>query len=240
MAHISRKDLKKDEVRETFAHGAEALRSHQQLTTAVLSVVIVIALAVLVWRIYSQRQDVKSSAAYDAAMQAYQARVITPGQPAAQPGEVTFTVEKIKYSESAKKFTELATQYPRTRSGKLAKYYAALSNEKIGNDAQAKQLLSELATDSDADLSAMAKFALAGLDDRTGQSDEAAKLYQQLIDKPSVLVPKPVVMLALAQHYAEKDPAQAAKLFSQIKTDYPDTPIADSADQGLSLLPGKS
>ncbi len=32
LAHISRKELKKDEVRETFAHGAEAVMLHQQLT----------------------------------------------------------------------------------------------------------------------------------------------------------------------------------------------------------------
>jgi TolA-binding protein len=47
-------------------------------------------------------------------------------------------------------------------------------------------------------------------------------------------------MLALAGHYAQKNPTEAAKLYTQIKTDYPDTPIAQQADQGLNLLPGKS
>jgi TolA-binding protein len=73
-----------------------------------------------------------------------------------------------------------------------------------------------------------------------GQGDEAAKLYQQLIAKPTVLVPKPIVMLALAEHYREKSPAEAAKLYEQIKADYPDTPIAEAADQALAFLPGKS
>jgi len=49
-----------------------------------------------------------------------------------------------------------------------------------------------------------------------------------------------VVMLALANHYAEKNPTDAAKLYNQIKTDYPDTAIAEQAEQALSLLPGKS
>jgi hypothetical protein len=66
------------------------------------------------------------------------------------------------------------------------------------------------------------------------------KLYQQLIDKPAVLVPKPVVMMALAEHYTRKDPAQAARLYGEIKTQFPDTPIAMQADQALSLLPGKT
>ena len=63
----------------------------------------------------------------------------------------------------------------------------------------------------------MARFELAQLDDRTGQGDEAVKLYQELIDKPSMLVPKPVVMLALAEHYGQSNPTEAAKLYNQIK-----------------------
>jgi len=48
------------------------------------------------------------------------------------------------------------------------------------------------------------------------------------------------VMLALAQHYAQSNPSEAAKLFQQIKSEYPDTPIAEQADQALALLPSKS
>ncbi len=40
------------------------------------------------------------------------------------------------------------------------------------------------------DFAAMARFELAQLYDRTGQADQAVKLYQQLIAKPAVLVPK--------------------------------------------------
>jgi TolA-binding protein len=54
-----------------------------------------------------------------------------------------------------------------------------------------------------------------------------------------VLVPKPVVMLALAEHYTANNPAEASKLFAQIKSDYPNTPIAEQAEQELNLLPGK-
>ena len=86
----------------------------------------------------------------------------------------------------------------------------------------------------------MAKLELAGLDDATGQGDEAASLYQQLIAKPTVLVPKPVAMLGLAGHYRQSNPSEAAKLYGQIKLDYPDTPMAQQADQALALLPTKS
>jgi len=47
-------------------------------------------------------------------------------------------------------------------------------------------------------------------------------------------------MLALAEHYGQKNPTEAAKLYAQIKSEYPDTPMAQQADQELALLPGKS
>ena len=41
---------------------------------------------------------------------------------------------------------------------------------------------------SDADFAAMSRFELAQLDDRTGQGDDAVKVYQDLIAKPTILV----------------------------------------------------
>jgi TolA-binding protein len=235
--HISRRDLKKDEVRETFAHGAEAVLSHQQLTMYLLIAAVIVAAGVFGWREYAERQTVKAFAAFDDAMKVFQAPV---GAPAA-PGEVSYADPKQKFSEAQQKFSGVASKYPRTRAGELAGYYAGLSFEKLDQNAQAKESLQKIANGSgDEEVAAMARFELANLDDRTGQGDDAAKLYQQLIAKPAVLVPKPMVMLALAEHYREKSPAEATKLYQQIKADYPDTPVAQAADQALALIPGKS
>lgn len=234
--HISRRDLKKDEVRDTFERGAEAVLGHQQLTLYLLIAAIVVAVGVFGWRTYGERQTVKAFAAYDDAMKIFEAPVGAP----VPPGEPSYTDNIKKYTDAEQKFSDLAAKYPHTRAGELARYYVALSFEKLDKNAEAKAALQGLTGSRDEEVAAMAKFELAGLEDRTGAGDDAVKLYRQLIDKPTVLVPKPVVMLALADHYASKDPAQAVKLYTQIKADYPDTPIAEQADQALSLLPGKS
>jgi TolA-binding protein len=239
VAHISRKELKTDEVRQTLAHGAEAVLSHQQLTTYIILAAIIVAAAIFGWRTYSERQTVKASAAFDDAMKVFEARIRTASEPA-EPGEVTYVDEKMKFTDAAAKFTAVAKQYPRTRFGQLSNYYLALSDEKLGKDPDAKRLLQAAAGSGDDDFAALARFELAQLDDRSGDDADAVKLYQQLIDKPDILVPKSVVMLSLAEHYRAKNPSEAAKVYGQIKSEFPGTPVADQADQELALLPGKS
>ena len=237
--HISRKELKKDEVRETFVHGADAVLSHQTLTAYLLVAAIVVGLGFFGWKTYAERQTVKASAAFDDAMKIFQARVRAPGEPA-EPTEVTYVEEKNKWADAAQKFHDVAAKYPRTRPGQLAYYYDGLSLERIDKYDDARKALESAADGGSDDYAALARFELAQLDDRTGRGDEAVKLFEQLMAKPAVLVPKPVVMLALAEHYAPKNPAEAAKVYGQIKTEFPGTPIAQQADQELALLPGKS
>jgi predicted negative regulator of RcsB-dependent stress response len=236
LAHISRRDLKKDEVRDTFERGAEAVLSHQQLSLYLLIAAIVVAVGIFGWRTYTQRQTVKAAAAYDDAMKIFQAPI---GGPPVE-GRPNYTDATKKFTDAEQKFADVAAKYPHTRPGELARYYVGLSYEKLDKNDLAKAPLQGLTGSSDAEIAALAKFELAGLDDRTGQGDEAVKLYRALIDKPSVLVPKAVVMLTLAQHYAPTNSGEAAKLLNQIKSDYPDSPIAEQADQALALLPGKS
>jgi hypothetical protein len=70
--------------------------------------------------------------------------------------------------------------------------------------------------------------------DLEGKGPQAVQIYQQLADKPTVFVPKPLVLLTLAGHYSKTDPAQASKLYNEVKKDFPDA--AERADEGLELL----
>lgn len=231
--HISRKELKTDEVRDTLAHGAEALLSHQKFTIFLVVLALLVAAGVYGWRAYTQKQSARAQAGFSSAMTIFQA----PVGPPQTPGQLTYTDENKKFTDAEQAFSKVAIKYSRTRAGKFSAYYAALSDEKLKNGAAARKWLQGLTGSKDAEVASMAKFELAGMDARQGKTDEAVKIYQELIAKPSILVPKPEVMLALANCYRAKDPSQAAKLYGQIKSDYPDTPMADQADKALALLP---
>jgi predicted negative regulator of RcsB-dependent stress response len=233
--HISRKELKKDEIRETLSHGAEAIASHQRDIWSYGSLALLVVIAVFGWRLYTQNQTAKGSAALADAMKVYQARIRTAAEPA-QPDEITYVDEKNKYSDATKKFTDVANKYSRTRPGQLARYYAALSLEKLARYDEAEKDLQALESSRDESLSALARFKLAQVYDEAGKGAQAVQLYEQLTNKPTLFVPKPVVLLALADHYSSSDPAQAAKLYNQVKTEFPDTQAAQVADERLQLL----
>jgi predicted negative regulator of RcsB-dependent stress response len=233
--HISRKELKKDEIRDTLSHGAEAIYSHQRQVWVYGGIVLLAVVAVLGWRFYTQNQTTRASAALADAMKVYQARIRAAGEPAA-PDEVTYVDEKNKFGDAAKKFTEVAGRYPRTRPGQLARYYAGLSLEKLERYDEAENDLQTLQNSNDETLSALARFKLAQVYDKAGKSPQAVQLYQQLADKPTLFVPKPIVLMALADHFSHSDPTQAAKLYKQIKDEFPDSQAAQEADQRLQLL----
>jgi predicted negative regulator of RcsB-dependent stress response len=236
MPKIDRHDLKRDEVRETFEHGAEAVLAHQKLAIYLVVVAVVIAGGVFGWLAYSQHQTAMASAAYADAQVTYSA----PVGSAPQPGQLSFVDDNAKMTAAIQKFKQVADKYPHTRPGKLALYFEAVSQARLNKNAEAKALLQKLTGDSDDEISTLARFSLAQIDDQMGNPTEAASLYQQLLAKPTLMVPKQMVLYYLGEHYIQSDPAQAAKLFQQIKSGYPDTPLAQQADQELSLIPGKS
>jgi len=233
--HISRKELKKDEIRETLSHGAEAIFSHQRQIWMYGGVALFVVLVVLGWRFYTANQTAKGTAALADAMKVYQALIRIAAEPAL-PEEVTYVDEKNKYADAVKKFTEVANRYPRTRPGQLSRYYGALSLERLGRYDEAENNLKAVESSGDESLSALARFKLAQVYDEAGKGSQAAQLYQQLANKPSLFVPKPIVLLALADHYSGSDPTQAAKLYKQVKDEFPDTQAAQEADERLQLL----
>lgn len=234
--HISRKELKKDQIRESIVHAGEAALSHQKMIWGISALIVVLAVAIGGWRVYSERQSVKAAAALDDAQKIFQARIRTIGEPE-QPGEVSYTQEKNKFEDAAKKFEEVANNYARTRQGLIARYYAGLSNEHLAKFDDANKWFREVENGGNAELASLARYRMAQIAEKTNKGEEAVKLYQQLIANPTTMVSKPYAQLALADHYSRTNPAEARKLYDQISAENPETELASAAQQRLAALP---
>jgi predicted negative regulator of RcsB-dependent stress response len=234
--HITRKELKKDALRETLSHSAEAVAAHQRLTWIIAGSALAVVLAVFGWRYYSQRQTAQANVELDAAMRVYYARIRAVGETEVA-GEVAYVDEKNKYTDAAKQLSEVAAAHSRTRPGRLARYYAALSFVQLEKNEEAERELKAVESSGDETLVSLAQFQLAQLYDRTERPDQALQLYQQLADGHAEFVPRAVVLLKMADHHSKDNPEEAAKLYNQVKDEFPDSSAAQAADQGLQLLP---
>jgi len=233
--HISPKELKRDRFVETVEHGAEYAFSHARNVWLTVGAAALILAAVFGWRFWSAQQSQKASIALDDAMKTFQARIRAPGEPE-EPGETTFVVEKIKYQEAQKKFDAVAREYSLTQQGTFARYYSALCALHLNEPDKAGADLRSLASGSDAEVASLAKLSLAEMASEAGKTDEAAKYLTDLIDHPTALVPKARAEMALAALYHKTKPAEAARLYQQIKKEFPESPLAEEADRKLSEL----
>lgn len=233
--HLSRKELKTDEIRNTIVHGAEAALSHQKQIWILGGAILLVLVLVFGWRFYSDRQNVKATAAFDDANKVFQARIRVAGEPET-PGETSYVDEKNKFEDAAKKFAEVAGQYPSARAGKLAKYYTGLCYERLAKYDDAQNWLKQAEASGDGELSALARYRQAQVFEKTGKGEEAVKLYQALMAAPATMVPKPMVMLTLADYYRKANKAEAHKLYTQIRAEFPDSAVARAAEERLEML----
>jgi predicted negative regulator of RcsB-dependent stress response len=237
--HISRKELKQDKVRETFEHGAEAVLSHTRIAGIVVIALVLAGAAAFGWKLYHDRQDAQAQLLLDDAMKVFNAPIATPGQPTL-PGEVSYADPDKRAQDAEGKLALVVAKYPDTRPGRLARYYSALCLMDLDRLNQASEELNKLDTGSDKELGGLAEFQKALIAERSGKREDAIKTLRALANASTVLVPKPLVLLELAGVLGSSNPAEATKIYEQVKKDYPNTTIADQADRGLSTLSPKS
>jgi predicted negative regulator of RcsB-dependent stress response len=237
--HISRKELKHDKVRETIEHGAEAVLSHTRIASVVLLAAIAIGAGYFGWKIYNDRQTAQAQAALDDAMKVFNAVILAPGQPSI-PGEISYMDPSQRSQDADVKLSAVASKFPGTKPGRLARYYSALCLMDLDKLNQASEELNKLETGSDKELAALANFQRALIAERTGKSDQAIQLLRALTTSGSILVPKPMVQLELAGILRQSNPKEATTLYEQIKKDYPNSAVADEADRGLGQISPQS
>jgi predicted negative regulator of RcsB-dependent stress response len=237
--HISRKELKQDKIHDAIEHGAEAVFSHTTVLAVAVLAVVVAAVGYFSWRFYNDRQTVQATAALDLATKAYSARIGAAPDPN-DPGEAFYPTELARAEDAVRKFSDVAQKYPNTNPGRLAAYYAALCYEDLERHNQALEQLKKISSGKDKELVAMAQYQIGVIYERTGKPADAVKVFRDLAEHSSVFVPRPLVLLELAETLRQSNPKEAADVYTQLKKEFPNTAVSEEADRGLETLAPKS
>ena len=217
MDQQTKRELKQDQFVTSTGHGLEWASENRRsviITTSILLGVIV--LAVILSVIANSRAEA-ASAAFGDAMQVYQTRIATPGQPPL-PGEKSYASISERAQAANQLFRAVADRYGSTKDGKNARYFAGLTYLDEGQNQSAETTLQQVAGGWDKDLASLAKFALADLYRQTARDPQAIELYNQLTNKPTDAVPAGLAQIQLAELYTAQGKTDLAhKIYAQLK-----------------------
>jgi predicted negative regulator of RcsB-dependent stress response len=227
--------LKEDKFAEA-AKGTYAWAGHhQKLVTLGSSVLLaVVALGIGGWGFLQWREQ-KASFDLGSALRTYQ-RPLRPAGTPPNPDFPSFASAAERAQTARAEFQAVADHYSYTRSGRMARYYVGLTAMESGDTSTAERELKAVADSRNKDLAPLGKFALASLYRSQKRDAEAIPLYRQLIDNPSASVPKTMAQLELASLYEEKQPAEAGKLYQQVRIENPTGAAGEIAASRLEQL----
>jgi len=231
----TRHQLKEDKLADA-AKGTVDWAGHHRKLVSVASTALLAAAALGIggWALL-QWQEQKASFDLGGALRTYQRQLRPVGTPES-PDFPSFASAAERAKTARAEFQKVADQYSYTRSGKMARYYVALSAMDGGDTATAERELKAIADSGNKDLAPLGKLALASLYRAQKRDADAIQLYRQLIDNPSDSVPKATAQLQLASLYEEKQPAEAGKLYEQIRIENPTGVAGQIAAARMSRL----
>ena len=218
MRSAERHQLKQDQFAAKTQETLDWAAEHQNaLTYWTIGLVVVIAIVAGAFY-YQQHREQTASVLLSEGLEQYQAFIRPPNMPA-NPGQLSFASTSDRAKAASTKFIEVSQKYTHTDAGTLAKYFLGLCSQDMNDNAKAEEYFKDVAGSGNKDTAALAKSALAGLYRDEGRQQDAIKIYQELIDKPTNTVPKAIAQLDLADLYQTKDPVEAKKIYADIAKD---------------------
>ena len=206
MKREHRKQIKRDELVTGYARSAEWVKAHQREVRATLIAVVAVGVLAVAITTFQGQRNASAEKAFAAALDTFHAPVAAEVPPGAEkPARVDFATPAEKYEKAAAAFDGVERRFGSLPAGRRARYYAALCRIEMGDYAEAQKALDRVVADADRSSleSALARMALADLYRRKGETDKAVAAYAQLVDDPSLAVPRDHVLMSLASTFED-------------------------------------
>jgi TolA-binding protein len=236
----TRRQLKQDAFSRVTIRAAEntahwTVEHRSTLLLAGIAVVVILAVGVGGWY-YLGTQDEKASFEFSQAVRTMNTPLRPAGAPA-QPDSPSFASPRERADAARKQFRSIVDKYPHTRTSDMSHYFLGVTAADAGDNSQAEQNFKEVASSGNRELASVAKLALASLYANSQRTKQAIEIYQKLMAEPTASVSKVTAQLQLAElHQASNQPADAKRIYEQIKKDNPSGEAAQLATQKLSEL----
>ncbi|MGC2163954.1 MAG: tetratricopeptide repeat protein [Silvibacterium sp.] len=229
----TRHALKQDRFVTATASSLDWLQENRTNTIIGVTAVVVLAALIITGVVIYNSRSAKAQGLFGQALDIYNTPLAQPGQEQL-PGETTYPTAAARAKAANPLFVQVADHYSWLKTGANAEYFAGLTYLDMDQTASAQKELEKASSSRDSGLAALAKIALAGLYRQTGRNDEAVDLYRQIIKNPTLTVPASAAKLQLAGLYETTNPAEAKKLYAELKDQDKTTAAGQIAAQKLA------
>ena len=219
---MTRHELKEqDEITTWMQTTTEAAYARKKEILTGISILAVLALAIIGWRFYSSSRDANAQTLLSQAINAY--------------NDPNIKSDKDRFTRALAEAQKAHDAYPSLTAGHIALYYMGLSQDALGDTAKATESLQQVINTSEPEVAGVARFALAGIYRRHGDTQKAVDLYKQIYEKGGYS--KSAAVLELAKISEANNKIDEAKTYYQkIVSEFPESPFRSDADQALKRL----
>lgn len=228
MARIKRKELKRNELAETFGRTVDYVSQHRRGAVegiAAAAAIAVLAAGFVLFRGWREREAGKE---LSRALEILEAPLST--DPAAASAVRKFSTAADREREATKHLRQAAARGG-TAAGRAARVILAARSDK---PAQAADTFLKVARDARAEVAAAAEIDAARLLASEGKTTEAIDRLKRAIESPESAAPKDALLFALAETYEKAGSSTDARAtYQRIVNDYPNSPYRSEASQKI-------
>jgi predicted negative regulator of RcsB-dependent stress response len=219
---MTRHELKEtDEFTTSIQNFSEIAYARKKEILAGAIAVVVLILVVVGWRVYAANRNASAESQLSQAISVF--------------SDANIKSEKERYEKALVQAQKTHDTYGSLPAGMIAQYYMAMCQEGLGDTAKATDNLQQVIRNGDSSVSGVAKFALAGIYKKHGDTQKAIDLYKELYDKGGYSKSAAVFELArLSETNNKTDEAKA--YYQKIVSEFPESPFRQEADTALKRL----
>jgi len=224
MARIKRKELKRNDLAETFGRTVDYVAHHRRGATEAIGAAVAVVLLAGGFFLFRGWREHQAGKELSAALEILESPLASDAAAASAPR--TFPNAEARESEAARHLREAAKKGS-TDAGRAAIVILAARTEK---SATAAETLTKVAREARFEVAAVAEINAARLLAAEGKTTEAIDRLKRAIESPESSIPKDALLFALGETYEKAGSAADARAtWQRIVNDYPNSPYRSEA-----------
>jgi hypothetical protein len=225
----TRHQIKQDDLQATYQKFEHLIKQHGRDIALIAGVIIVVVGGAVGFKEYQSRQESAANVQLQTALNTFDAYVGAAAPGSLGASAVTYPTSQAKYKKALDQFTTVYEKYPRTKAAAIARIHVGVCQGLLGNETGAVKTLQDASQDSNAEISSLARFTLAGELAKTGKLADAEKICLDLSEHPTLTVPRATALMSLADAERATQPAKAKQIYEQLQKEF-------GSDQTLAQL----